>query len=395
MSNPQESNRWQELIAKYLAKTITREELDNMLQWADREEKPDQLETALRTHWEEVEAAGLVTDRDWTAKLEALLEEARAAKPAVPAHRVHFLRRYGWIAAAVLLFAVATTYILLLQQDKKQAAGLATHTGKHDVAPGHNGALLKLSNGRIIAVDTAKDGLIATDGKVQVFKRNGKIEYKGMTDEHLYNEIITDKGRQWTAALPDGTIASLNAGSSLRYPLHFTGKERLVEMTGEAYFEVVHNEFMPFRVKVKGQVVEDIGTVFNINAYGDEMFTKTTLVEGMASVTQGTSKVTLKAGQQASVYDNAASIKVSPVDASRETAWVRGLFSFSHSDIPSIMRQLVRWYNVEVEYPAGVPDETFTGEMNRTLTLSEALDVMKDIGIHYRIEEGRRIEILP
>jgi ferric-dicitrate binding protein FerR (iron transport regulator) len=211
----------------------------------------------------------------------------------------------------------------------------------------------------------------------------------------MYNEIITDKGRQWAAALPDGTIASLNAGSSLRYPLQFTGKERLVEMTGEAYFEVVHNGLMPFRVKARDQVVEDIGTVFNINAYEDEMSIKTTLVEGMASVTKGSSKVTVKADQQAGVYDDAVSIKVTAVDANSETAWIRGLFSFNHSDIPSIMRQLVRWYNVEVLYPSGVPDETFTGEMNRTLTLKEALDVMKNIGIHYRIEEGKRIVILP
>lgn len=188
-----------------------------------------------------------------------------------PLQRIPFIKRYRWTAAAVFLhLAGSITYWLVLNNKSlKQPAstGIAARHYKGDAAPGHNGAKLKLSNGRVIIVDTAKDGLIAMDGKVVIYKKDGRILSKGTNDVIVYNEIETDNGRQWSATLPDGSLAWLNAMSTLRYPLKFSGKERLVALTGECKFKVIHNEKMPFHIEVAVQVVEDIGTEFNINAY--------------------------------------------------------------------------------------------------------------------------------
>lgn len=318
--------------------------------------------------------------------LQAILgEEEQQPTPAI-VHRVHFLRRFRWAAAAIFLLMAGTLAIFLLRQPSKAPVEIAY---KGDVAPGKAGARLRLSDGRVIMVDSLKDGLIATDGQLQIIKQNGRIVYlgnnTGADGAVAYNEVIADKGKETSAELPDGSVVYLNAGSSLRYPLHFTGKERLVEMTGEVYFEVVHNATMPFKVRAGEQTIEDIGTSFNVNAYTDEPAAVTTLVEG--SIRIGNS--VLQPGQQF------ANGKVSAADVDKAIAWHKGLFSFSHADIPTVMRQLSRWYNVEVVYEGEVPNETFSGEMGRKLMLTEALDGMKRIGIRYRIEGDKKIVILP
>jgi ferric-dicitrate binding protein FerR (iron transport regulator) len=205
----------------------------------------------------------------------------------------------------------------------------------------------------------------------------------------LYNTVTTDRGRQWQLTLPDGTKVWLNAASSIHYPLSFTGKEREVEITGEAYFEVVHNSKQPFKVKVAGQVINDIGTSFNVNAYPDEPSLQTTLVDGVIMV-NGTK---LKPGQQAALINN--QIIVSSANIEQALAWKNGAFSFDNADIYTMMRQLSRWYNVEVIYE-GKPDSTpFKGEIGRSLTLAQVLKVLESLHVHFRIEEDKRIVILP
>ncbi len=303
-------------------------------------------------------------------------------------YKIPFWRRYQWVAAAAVLLLIGSgTYFIISRTNEKSTIASVHYKG--DVQPGHNGAILHLSNGNTVVLDSAQDGTVATQGSMQAVKVNGALKYIGKTAELIYNTVSTDRGRQWQLTLPDGTKVWLNAASSIHYPLSFTGNEREVEITGEAYFEVVHNSKQPFKVKVAGQVIEDIGTAFNVNSYSDEPTRKTTLIEGAVSV-NGTE---LKPGQQASLINN--QIRVSAANVEQALAWKNGAFSFDNADIYTVMRQLSRWYNVEVVYE-GEPDTTpFKGEIGRSLTLAQVLKVLESLHVHFRIEEDKRIVILP
>lgn len=309
-----------------------------------------------------------------------------------PVHRIHFLKR-GWFryaAAAVFILAIAgITYLFVPRSEKTNIAAVPY---KGDIVPGRNGAVLTLSNGQKIILDSAGNGLVISDGKVQIIKKDGEISYQGKTAEVVYNTIATDKGRQWTVTLPDGSKVWLNAASSIHYPLTFTGNERVVEITGEAYFEVVHNARQPFKVKAGNQVIEDIGTAFNVNAYTDEAAVKTTLIEGSVKVTGGSASVIIKPGEQASRINGSTAIEVSPADVEATIAWKNGIFKLSNSDVASIMRQVSRWYDIEVTYKGNVPGGTISGEVPRNLNLSEVLKVLALSGVQCEIE-GRKLTV--
>lgn len=310
-----------------------------------------------------------------------------------PVHRVHFIRRFRWAAAAIfLLLAGGTTWLLLNRQDKQSSVAAVS---KNDVQPGHSGAVLHLSDGSTIVLDSAANGVLAMQGKIQVVKENGELKYIGKTNEMVYNDVTTDKGRQWSLVLPDGSKVWLNAASSIHYPLSFTGKERIVEITGEAYFEVVHNAAQPFRVKAGNQVIEDIGTAFNINAYTDEKVVRTTLVEGSVKINAANTSVTIKPGQQAFLADNSNSFTTTEVNTADAVAWKTGFFSFHDADIQTVMRQLIRWYDVQVTYQGEGDRQSFTGKIDRNLTLAQILNGLSDSRAHFRIEEGKHIVIFP
>lgn len=303
--------------------------------------------------------------------------------PIQPVQNIHFIRRFRWVAAAVFILLFGVTYFILSTAEQKEDLKVLSAS---NIAPGKEGAKLKLSDGRIVMIDSLKDGLIATDGNVQVYKENGQIVYKGRADEVIYNEIITDKGRQWSAQLPDGSTVWLNAGSSLRYPLQFNEKERLVSMTGEASFNVVHNDKQPFRVLVKDQLIEDIGTEFNINAYDNESRIITTVVEGVASVSIGKQSVLVNAGKSASQENGLLSVR--EADTDKAIAWRKGLFDFDGDDIRSVGRQLERWYNIEVIYEGNLSNYRFGGDTYRNNNLEEVLKVLELSGVKFRLEAG-------
>jgi hypothetical protein len=259
-----------------------------------------------------------------------------------------------------------------------------------DVAPGRSGAILRLADGRKIVLDSIPDGLVAMEGDVQIIKAQGEIKYIGKAGETLYNDVVTDRGRQWQLILPDGSRVWLNAASSIRYPLRFSGTERLVEMTGEAYFEVVHNDHQPFRVKTGGMLIEDRGTAFNVNAYSDESGINTTLTEGLVDIQSGDRKVTLHPGQQARVMHagmNETQIKVvNDVNLEEVTAWKEGIFHFEDADIRTILRQFARWYDVSVTYEGTIPTDKYFMIMGRDRTLSAALKTLQAGGVQFDIE---------
>ena len=337
-------------------------------------------------------------------RLQAILE---AELPSVPVHRVHFLRRNRWWwAAAIILLLGAGAYIWTGRLPKAAIAQArpATHT-KNDVAPGGNKAVLTLANGAVIILDSAHTGTLAQQGNTAVIKQdNGRLAYNALHDssasvratEVLYNTLATPRGGQYQLVLPDGTKVWLNAASSIRYPTAFAGHERRVEVTGEAYFEVAKNTAMPFYVKMNnGAAVEVLGTHFNINAYDDEPARKITLLEGSVKVSGKTANVVITPGQQARLTTQNSILKVTDdVDVEEVMAWKNGAFQFEGADIQSVMRQIGRWYDVEVEYKGNISLH-FAGTISRNVNISQVLEMLERAGGVKTVVTGRKITVTP
>lgn len=305
---------------------------------------------------------------------------------------VHTLR---WAAAAVLILLAGAGSLYFYEKQEKPIP-FATVTAP--VPPGSNKAWLVLGDGQRVTLDSLNKPAIPSQGGVQVLQPgSGLLTYtEGKESETIvYNTITTPRGGQYQLVLADGTRVWLNAASSLRFPTAFQGSERKVELTGEAYFEVKHNSAQPFRVAAGGHVIEDIGTSFNINTYDDEPVARITLIEGSARVT-GTGKrnVTLKPGQQAQWQSEGETTIADNVDMEDVIAWKNGQISFANEDFPSLMRQIARWYDVNIHYTGAVPKTRFFGILNRNIYLSSILEYLQKNGAHIR-QEGKDIIVSP
>ena len=295
-----------------------------------------------------------------------------------------------WVAAAaVVLLAVVAVWVV--RPGKKEQAPVVF---KQDIVAGGNKATLTLASGQTVVLDTVKNGVVINQGGSKVVKMgDGRLGYQaGGATAIAYNTLTTPRGGQYQLTLPDGSRVWLNAASSITYPTVFSGQDRSVSVKGEAYIEVVHDAGKPFRVEAGGQRVEVLGTSFNINAYSDEPAVRTTLVEGKIRVNSGQVARVLAPGQQTV---GAGLELVSGVDIDEVLAWKNGAFSFRGADVPTVMRQLARWYDIEVEYPEGVPTGTFDGEIGRGLTLNQVLDGLAKTRIRYTIVSAHKIIIRP
>lgn len=334
----------------------------------------------------------------WQSVVKEILDSDKFVQQQPVKKRAYFMQRYWW-AAACALFMVSGAYYYHLSTSVHPTAIVATSPVK-DIAPGGNRAMLTLSDGSQIPLDSAGNGVLAQQGNTRITKlSNGQLAYNesgGREDKVLYNTMSTPLGGQYKLILPDGTAVWLNAGSSIYYPTAFTGQERKVTITGEVYFEVAKNEKMPFLVKANNITIAVLGTHFNINAYKDEASTNTTLTEGAVKIIAHQQQQTLTPGQQARVGTTGQSIQVvDHVDLSQVLAWKEGFFSFNDADLPTVMRQLSRWYNVDVKYEGDIPQRVFSGEIGRNLSLSQVLKGLSKTRIRYRIENGNRIVIQP
>lgn len=305
--------------------------------------------------------------------------------------RVHFMRRW-WAAASIIVLLSACAYFWL--STNRHSTPDLVQTA--DVQPGHEGAVLALADGSQVSLDTIQQGVVALQGGAVAKVVNGTLLYEGNGEQMVYNTMITPKGRQFQLVLPDGTRVWLNAASSIRYPTAFNGKQRRVEITGEAYLEVTKNAKMPFLVSLHNKAaIEVLGTNFNVNAYTNEASINTTLLEGAVRVTSSTHPaVILKPGQQAQVT-NTSSIKViEDVDVAKVTAWKDGYFNFTGLTFEEMVRQLERWYDIEVVFEKGVPQKRFGGKMTKDVPLSAVMKYLEGIGIHYQLK-GKKLIILP
>jgi ferric-dicitrate binding protein FerR (iron transport regulator) len=364
----------------------------------------EQVQTALQSMYQVDEQAALA---DVQKKIQ--LNELTMAP--IPVRRMSWLK---YAAAAVVIGTIGAVITWTLV--KKKTTGVANQPVgvrfKNDVLPGRNKATLQLADGKMIVLDSANKGTIAREGNTNIVvdEKAGSLQYhtgavtketNGTKSEVSYNTLSTPKGGQYRLVLPDGSKVWLNAASSIYYPTVFTGNERRVALTGEAYFEVAHNAGMPFIVDVTGGKdrmgsVEVLGTHFNINAYEDETATRVTLVQGKvkvgnetrkAGVPQGGSKdsVVLTPGKQAVLM---AASRLTTADANVEevTAWKDGLFYFQNARIETIMRQVSRWYDVKVQYEGKIEQE-FIGKIPRAVNVSTLLKILESTGwVHFTIQ---------
>lgn len=335
-------------------------------------------------------------------KIEQIREEVWASLPLThPPVKQFKWARYA-VAASVLLLLSIGGYFIFHTPIKNEVATVKPGTFKNDALPG-NKAILTLSNGQHIAVNEAGTGTITNQGATKIQKNaDGKLTYQTSESTNpdaspIYNTLTTLRGGgKHTLQMADGTLAVLDAGSSIKYPVAFSGKERQVEITGQVYFEVVHKSAMPFSVKVKNQVIRDLGTRFNINAYDDEPEIRTTLIEGGISVQIVNSSATkggttLKPGQQAIVTPDGTLVTKSDVDLETTIAWKNDLFKFtSNTSLPAIMRQLSRWYDLGVVYEGTGKHYNFGGDIPRNSKLSEVLKILQYSGVRFSVD-GKKI----
>lgn len=306
-------------------------------------------------------------------------------------------RRWLMTAAAALVLLTAGSLYLLLQKKAGEQSVTVPVAKALDIAPGSNGAMLTLSDGRHIVLDSMGNGQVIEDQGARINIEKGSLSYEAThAPGTVYNTISTPVARQFKLVLPDQSVVWLNAGSSIKYPTAFTGKTREVEMTGEAYFEVAKDAKKPFRVRVNNQLnVEVLGTHFNVNAYEDEEAIKTTLLEGLVKVSSKQSEL-LKPGEQAELSRaNSQLTTHNSPNVNQVVAWKNGIFNFDGLETKEVMRQLARWYDVQVVYEPGVTSHKFYGEIGRNLNLAQVLEGLKLSGVNCRIEEGKKLRVLP
>lgn len=394
--------RLQLLLDKYLGNMSSADEEAELMQWYNTtNQHPVEWPISHQGEPEEIKARML-------GQLRAGIR-SNSLQNVIPIYR----KRTWQIAASLFILLGAGAWFVLNRSSSNNTEPIVTaETKTTPILPGGNKATLTLADGTTIVLDTAGNTTLAQQGATKIIKlNNGELAYKdasqkGATASGLYNTIRTPNGGQYQVILPDGTRAWLNAASVLRFPITFTGNERKVQLSGEAYFDVAKNSDMPFRVITENEQnhelgrVEVLGTEFNVNAYNDEPTVKTTLVEGKVKVSIADSSlrpVILTHGMQSSFsqeQQRGRNIMVREVDTDDVTAWKNGLFNFNNADIKTVMRQLARWYDVEVVYEGGLPNEKFEGEIPRNSTLSEVFKILELSAVHFKVE-GRKVTVMP
>lgn len=382
MDKKDQQNRYDELAQKLLDGSISESELREYLDWLNRDEEgPLNIPTHFAQNREELK------QRIYSAVQPAMND-------AVPVRKWY---RYAAAAAILVLMTGVASYFFLRSTTFTQTVAQHNQPATDDALPGTTGAILTLANGQQLVLDSLGNGVIATQGKTNIAIQNGQLVYNVLQAGHqaLYNTMTTPKGRHFQLVLPDGSKVWLNAASSITFPTAFTGKERNVKMTGEAYFEVAGNRKKPFIVDVDGKAhVQVLGTHFNINSYGDDENIRTTLLEGKVKMSEANSKqnhVVLEPGQQASFTAHEKKIAVhSGVDLEQVMAWKNGYFQFNETRLELVLKQLERWYNIDVVFEGKIPQETYVGELPANAPLSQILRVLEKTQVHFRIE-GKRL----
>ena len=378
------------LLLKYYVDKASREEIAEMLLWLQEHGTNEQLlQEVWETHSSDAPAAEL---KDLWSRIELETLPAQESRP------VLLLRRGWWAAAAAVVLLTVGAWLLFSPHRDNRVAAKQTAAPVPDVAPGKSGAVLTLADGKQVVLDSMGNGLVAVQNGSKVVLQNGRLSYDDVSQDRaplVYNTMSTPRGRQFSIVLPDGSRVWLNAASSIRYPTMFTGTERKVELTGEAYFEVAKDRNRPFIVHTVTTETEVLGTSFNVSAYEEDGVVRTTLLDGSVRTGGQEGKVLLSPGEQAQLKVG-EKLKVDHhANPDQVLAWKNGAFNFQNADLHEVMRQLARWYDLDVIYEKGVPNVSFGGEISRNVPLSDLLKGLKGMDVHFRIEEGHRLIVMP
>ncbi|MEP6626359.1 MAG: FecR domain-containing protein [Ginsengibacter sp.] len=395
------------LFERYLNNQCSPVEVKALLKYFDAEEDHDQLKSLIRQHMEHAMAKDESTD----ARLQILAESGFIKiKDAISDQYIKdpirtipiYQRKWYLVAASVSLLLLASTalYVFQRRMDTVFIAQKNNPAQHFDIDPGRNNATLTLDNGTTIVLDSAANGTLAQQGNADVQKINGQISYLETKETEnsnpVYNTVATANGNQYQLVLTDGSKVWLNAASSIRFPATFTSNERKVDITGEVYFEVAKDATKPFKVSFKdksgaSEEIQVLGTHFNVNAYPDEPEMKTTLLEGSVRIKNTNGVKMLEPGQQARIKPGGIEIK-KDVDIEQVMAWKNGYFVFDNTDVYTLMRQVSRWYNVEINFKGNVTEDGFSGKISRDVPLSKIIRILEMNDVHI-IADGRKITI--
>lgn len=373
------------LLERYRTGTCSDAEMEIIESWYKRLIDTEEFE------WNEGErdATQEMIEARILSRIEAIKKEKSSS---------HFMKSAGWWAAAasVILLAGILTYSSFWNKRERQESIAAVTDVK---APQSNRAMITLANGRKIFLDSAGNGSLAVQGSLNIIKlKGGSIAYVGnnqKTSGHIeYNTLSNPRGSNIiNITLADGSKVWLNAASSLTYPVAFDEKERKVSVSGEAYFEVEHDASRPFIVNKGSMNIHVLGTHFNVNAFEDDGNNiKVTLLEGSVRISSGNTSGLLKPGEQA-VVGNELKIK-NDVDLDKVMGWKNGFFEFDNATLQEVLKEISRWYDVDVVYEGSLPERKFVGELQRDLNLSEMLKILEKNKVHFTLED-KKLTVLP
>jgi ferric-dicitrate binding protein FerR (iron transport regulator) len=333
-------------------------------------------------------------------KTEGKLPGKRPARIAI--YRVAYRR---WVSAAAVLLTAGSVGYYAFHTDRPALPKVVASRPspvKNDIAPGSNRAVLTLAGGNQIVLNGAKNGVLTQQGNTRVVKLdNGQLAYdadgrstgSNSNVAPVYNTVTTPRGGEYQVILPDGTKVWLNAASSLRFPTAFSDKDRTVQVTGEAYFEVAADKDKPFVVQAGETRTRVLGTHFDVMAYGDEKAIRTTLLEGSVRMDKGGLGTLLKPGEQGAFDGGTGVLTTKNVNVNAAIAWKDGYYYFDRTKMEDVMRQISRWYDVDIVYQGSIPQDEIVGKIPRTAHVSEVLHIMELIGIHFQID-GKKIIVL-
>lgn len=400
------NNRINDLLHRYINRQISSAELEELLLLTGEfsAESPFVAEPVLRQLWEDARSGNLPStaqDVDWEGVYRSATAENSGQEPAKV---VILTRPRRWLAAAaVLAIAASLVAIWYSRPARPVQIPVARHQGavvEQTIHPGGNNAVLTLGDGSQLVLDSTLSGVIGNDAGTEISRttEGGLVYRPDAATKTVFNTVTTPRAAQCKITLPDGSKVWLNAASFLRFPTHFQGNERVVELRGEGYFEVAKNAAMPFRVVVaplssaeNGLEVKVLGTHFNIMAYPDEGVILATLLEGSVQLIKGSQQKMLKPGRQGSVAPGSDSIRVSKANAKMAVAWKEGYFYFDKANVQYILRQIGRWYDLDIVYAGKAPDLVFSGKIERDLPLKGILHLLEQGNIRFRIENRKMI----
>lgn len=389
------------LFTKYYHNFCSQEELDQVMMILRAGKYPDEWEAMLKDEAIQVMERNPEAEMP-LAEMGALNQRILMSLKPKPSTTVKLFQKKYWqriiSAAAVILVVSAGIYFYSNSLANKNPVEFVNTP---DIIPAGNGATLTLANGKKINLSDAANGQLAEEAGVGITKTaDGQIVYESKnahSKSNNMNALSTEKGQIYQLCLPDGTKVWLNAASTLEYPASFKGREdRRILLRGEAYFEVKRDAYHPFVVESNGQQVEVLGTHFNINSYSDESVTKTTLLEGSVRVANlvahRSSEMILKPGQQ-SALSSTGKLKVQAADLDLALAWKNNEFMFESGSIEDVMREIARWYDVEIIYTGEKPIEKFVGSISRSHKISKVLQLLASTGgVHFKIE-GQKVYV--